>query len=158
MRMLSFATVAAAAFGLAAAAQAQTVTVNIGSSLDRKSRDLGHDEVASLARDLERQVARTLEQRGALEGARVELTLTDVAPNRPTMQQMTDRPGLSYFHSFGIGGAAIEGQVVTADGDSRPVRFNWYSTDIRDARAHGTWEDVNRAFMRFSRRLADGRL
>ena len=84
--------------------------------------------------------------------------LTDVAPNRPTRHQLNNTPGLDYMRSFSVGGAAIEGEVITADGQTRPVHYDWYSHDIRDARFQGTWQDADRAFMRFSRQLADGRL
>ena len=71
---------------------------------------------------------------------------------------MANTPGLDFINSFSIGGAAIEGEVITADGQTRPVRYDWYSHDIRDSRYMSTWQDADRAFMRFSRRLAQGQL
>lgn len=164
MRSISFFTALAAATALSAAAsgaavaQAADVTVSIGPELDRRAQELGRREVEERARALEARVQRALASRGGFEGARVELVLTDVTPNRPTMQQIGDKPGLSHFHSFGIGGAAIEGQVVMPGGEVRPVRYNWYSNNIRDARYSATWQDADRAFLNFSSRLASGRL
>lgn len=160
MRAVSFLTAVTAAVVMAGSAQAQAagVTVTIGPDLDRKSQELGREEVARQARELEHRLAAELAARGALDGARIHLVLTDVAPNRPTQEQMRRTPGLSHFHSFSIGGAAIEGEITTADGQVRPVRYDWYSPHIRDARYNSTWQDADRAFMNFSRRLADGRL
>ena len=160
MRTISFLAAAGVAAALAGAAHAQPeVTVTIGDRLDQEAaRELGQAEVADQARALENRLERELASNPAYEGARINLVLTDVAPNRPTRQQMNDTPGLDYIRSFSVGGAAIEGEVITADGQVRPVRYDWYSHDIRDSRYMGTWQDADRAFTRFSRQLADGRL
>ena len=160
MRTISFLAAAGVAAALAGAAQAQPeVTVTIGDRLDQEAaRELGQAEVADQARALENRLERELASNPAYDGARINLVLTDVAPNRPTRQQMNDTPGLDYIRSFSVGGAAIEGEVITADGQVRPVQYDWYSHDIRDSRYMGTWQDADRAFMRFSRQLADGRL
>ena len=161
MRKITFLAAASVAAALAGAAQAQPaeVTVTIGDELDREAgRELGSVEVRQRASVLEERLRRDLASNPAYDGARINLVLTDVAPNRPTRQQLTNRPGLDYMRSFSIGGAAIEGEITTADGQVRPVRYDWYSHDIRDARYQSTWRDVDRAFMRFSRQLNDGRL
>ncbi len=161
MRTLSFLAAAGVAAALAGAAHAQPaeVTVTLGDRLEREAgRELGQAEVAEQARALEARLERELASNPAYEGARIHLVLTDVAPNRPTRQQLSDTPGLDYIRSFSVGGAAIEGEITTADGQVRPVRYDWYSHDIRDARYQSTWQDADRAFMRFSRRLAEGRL
>jgi len=161
MRTLSVLAAAGVAAALAGAAHAQPaeVTVTLGDRLEREAgRELGHAEVAEQARALEARLERELASNPAYEGARIHLVLTDVAPNRPTRQQLSDTPGLDYIRSFSVGGAAIEGEITTADGQVRPVRYDWYSHDIRDARYQSTWQDADRAFMRFSRRLAEGRL
>ena len=160
MRTISFLAAAGIAAALAGAAQAQPeVTVTIGDRLDHEaSRELGQAEVADQARALENRLERELASNPAYDGARINLVLTDVAPNRPTRQQLNDTPGLDYIRSFSVGGAAIEGEIIAANGQVRPVQYDWYSHDIRDSRYMGTWQDADRAFMRFSRQLADGRL
>jgi hypothetical protein len=161
MRTISFLAAAGVAAALAGAAHAQPadVTVTIGDRLDREAaRELGQAEVADQARALEARLERELASNPAYEGARIHLVLTDVAPNRPTRQQLNDTPGLDYIRSFSVGGAAIEGEIVTADGQARPVQYDWYSHDIRDSRYMSTWQDADRAFTRFSRRLAEGQL
>ena len=161
MRRMSFLTAAGVAAALAGAAYAQPaeITVTIGDELAREARqDFGSSEVTAQARSLEMRLYRTLESNPAYDGARIHLVLTDVAPNRPTRRQLANTPGLDFINSFSIGGAAIEGEVITADGQVRPIRYDWYSHDIRDSRYMSTWQDADRAFMRFSRRLAQGQL
>jgi hypothetical protein len=78
-----------------------------------------------------------------------------VRPNRPTFKQLGDVPGLS-MQSFGVGGAAIEGRIIAADGTETPIAYRWYETDIREIRAHWVWTDAETTFDRFARRLAKG--
>ncbi|MFN4297690.1 MAG: hypothetical protein ACK4FB_12700 [Brevundimonas sp.] len=161
MRTISFLAAAGAAVTLAGAAYAQPaeITVTIGSDLDREaSRNLGQAEVVQRARVLEHRLARELASNPAYDGARINLVLVDLAPNRPTQQRLRNTPGLDFINSFSVGGAAIEGEITTADGQVRPVRYDWYSHNIRDARYQSTWHDADRAFMRFSRQLSDGQL
>ncbi|HEX5380344.1 MAG TPA: hypothetical protein VFW47_17330, partial [Phenylobacterium sp.] len=126
----------AAAPALAAPPEVQ---VKIGPKLhDQAVRELGLREVDGLAADLRRQVERELGRTGVLEGARLELTLVDAKPNRPTFKQLGDKPGLSY-ESFGVGGATIEGRAIAVDGSVTPIRYRWYETDIRNAPYRMTW-------------------
>lgn len=156
MRNLTVAVVAAlfALPGLAAAAE-PVVSVTFGPKMDKKLTEYGRRDTDRLAGDLERSVLREAARTGALEDARIELVIEDVVPNRPTFQQMADKPGLS-FESFGVGGAKVSGTVTTADGRSFPVSYSWYETDIRWAQTAGTWTDAESAFDRFARRIAAG--
>ena len=86
------------------------------------------------------------------------LVVTDLKPNRPTMQQAIDRPGLSIQDSVSIGGATIEGEVVTADGQRLPVRYSRYSNSIADVFGYTTWSDAGTAFDRLAGNLSRGRL
>ena len=161
MRRFSFLAAAGVAVALAGAAHAQPaeVTVTIGDRLDREaSRTLGQAEVAEQARALEARLERELASNPAYAGARIHLVLTDVAPNRPDSPAAEQHTGPGLHPQLQRRGAAIEGEITTADGEARPVRYDWYSHDIRDSRYQSTWQDADRAFMRFSRRLAQGRL
>jgi hypothetical protein len=60
------------------------------------------------------------------------------------------------MQSFGIGGAAIEGRIVRADGSTAPLAYEWYETDITQVYGHATWSDATWTFNRFARRLASG--
>lgn len=151
---------ATAAIGTSAAAlpPISRVTVDIGPKLQEKAaEDYGVREVDELAADLQEDVERALAKAGGLapEGGRLELVLVDAKPNRPTMQQMSNKPGLS-MQSFGIGGATIEGRAVFPDGTSTPISYKWYESDIRQAIPSTTWSDAQRTFDRFALRLARG--
>lgn len=142
----------------AALAQAPAVSVLIGPDLQKKAETTyGLREIERLAGELRRDVERSLNRSGALPGAQVELILVDARPNRPTLKQLGDRPGLSYS-SFGVGGAAVEGRAISSDGAEIPLNYSWYETDIRQAWGQSTWADAERAFDRFARRLSQGRI
>lgn len=152
--------VLAAAFFLASAATAvaapATVSVSVAPDLQQKfDKTYGVKEAELLTADLQASVEKELARKGAYQDARIELTLKDVKPNRPTFKQLGDTPGLS-MESFGIGGAAIEGTVTAANGVETPVAYKWYETDIREIVAHWVWTDAEFAFNRFARRLATG--
>jgi hypothetical protein len=159
MRKLALIAPLAAVMAVAAAAQAQPaeVTVSIGGDLDGKVETLGERDVQRQADRLAELVSRALSSNGALDGARVHLVLTDLKPNRPTFQQVSDRPGLSALESISIGGATIEGEVITADGRRLPVRLARYSHSLQDVQGYGTWQDADRAFSRLAANLATGR-
>lgn len=138
------------------------VSVTIGGDLAKEVDKLGERDVREQAEDLariiQRELARDADTDGRWAGAQVNLVLTDLKPNRPTMQQAIDRPGLSIMHSKSIGGAAIEGEIVTADGQRLPVRYERYSTSLADVFGYTTWSDASRAFDGFAANLRRGRL
>lgn len=170
MRNLSalFAAAAAVAVMAGAAHAAQPtastpqVTVSVGGDLLKEVEKLGERDVQrqvdDLARVIERELARDAGGENRWAGARVELVLTDLKPNRPTMQQTIDRPGLSMFDSKSIGGASIEGEIVTADGQRLPVRYERYSTSLADVYGYSTWSDADRAFDGLAANMRRGRL
>lgn len=145
--------ISAAALAFAGAASAQTVSVSIGPELQDKADDYGQRELDFLARDLQSAV----EKRVAGAPGRYELVIVDAKPNRPTPQQLSNRPGLSPM-SFGIGGAAIEGAHVAPDGSRTPISYRWYESDIGWARYESTWGDAETAFNKLANRLARGEL
>ena len=156
MRFVILAAVSALGLAAPAFAAEPEVTVSYGPQLQKKIEEYGARDVDRLAEDLRLSVLKEAAASPALDGARIALVLEDVVPNRPTMQQMSDKPGLSY-ESFGIGGASISGTVTTADGASRPVSYRWYESDIRWAWPAGTWRDAEQTFDRFARSLARNR-
>jgi hypothetical protein len=157
MRILAIAA-AAAALSVSSAAMAAPaqVQVDIGPKLQAKAeKTYGVREVRDLADELQRNIEQRLAKTAAYDGARIELTLVDAVPNRPTFKQLGDVPGLSY-QSFGLGGADIEGQVVTPDGRTTPVAYHYYENDIRYVHHVGTWSDAEWTFDRFAAKLARG--
>lgn len=160
MRKFAFFAPLAAALAVAAApamAEPASINVTLGGDLQDKARELGQREVREQADRLAEIVQGVLAREGALDGARIDLVLTDLKPNRPTFQQMADRPGLDGHRSRSIGGAAIEGQITTADGRIVPVRYDWYSASLAEVRGFNTWQDADRAYQRLAVNLADGR-
>jgi len=160
MRKLAFlaplGAVLAAAAGPALADPA-SINVTIGPDLQQKADELGERDVREQADRLAEVVRRALAREGRLDGARIDLVLTDLRPNRPTFEQMAHQPGLDFHRSLSIGGAAIEGSITTADGQVLPVRYDWYSNTIAEVRGHTTWQDADRAYQRLAGRLVDGR-
>lgn len=151
--------VLAAAATLAASAARATpasVDVQLSPALQGKAeRSLGVRDVDRLARELRGEVTKRLARTGAYDGARIELVLADAEPNRPTYQQLGAEPGLSE-RSHGIGGAEIEGRVITADGRVTPVRYRYYSPTLALASHAGIWTDAEWAFQRFAYELGRG--
>lgn len=134
-----------------------SVTVSIGPDLQRSARDLGEREVRDQADRLATVVSRELARSGALDGAQVNLVLSDIRPNRPTYEQLAARPGLDGHRSLSTGGATIEGEIITADGQRLPVRYDWYSSSLADVHGVGVWNDADRAYGRLARNLSQGR-
>jgi hypothetical protein len=160
MRKLAFLAPLAATLAVAAGpalADPASITVTLGPDLQGKVGDLGEREVREQADRLAEVVRGALQRSGGLDGARVDLVLTDLKPNHPTFEQMSGRPGLDGHRSVSIGGAAIEGSITTADGEVLPVRYDWYSTSLAEVRGYTTWQDADRAYQRLASRLADGR-
>ena len=160
MRKLAFLAPLGAVLAVAAGpalADPATVSVTIGPDLQEKTRDLGERDVREQADRLAEVVRRALADSGNLDGARIDLVLTDLKPNRPTFEQMADRPGLDPHRSISIGGAAIEGRITTADGRVLPVKYDWFSQSLAEVRGFSTWQDADRAYERLASRLADGR-
>jgi hypothetical protein len=156
MRLAALAIAALLASATAAVAAPPAVSVTVAPKLQATfEKTYGLREAALLTGDLKTSVERSLAKTGAYDGARIELTLIDVKPNRPTFKQLGDTPGLS-MESFGIGGAAIEGRIVAADGHETPIAYRWYETDIAQSYGHWVWTDAEWTFDRFARRLATG--
>jgi len=159
MRKLAFLAPLALTAALAASVDArpQTVSVTLGSEVQQKARELGQREVRDQAARLADVIREELHNRGALEDAKVDLVLTDLKPNRPTMEQISRAPGLDPIRSRSIGGARIEGEITMADGRTQPVRYEWYTSNLHDVRGYTTWQDAERAYARLADNLAEGR-
>lgn len=156
MRLIALSAAALLASAAVAQAAPATVSVNVAPELQHRfDKTYGVREAETLTADLKSSVEKALAKKPAYDGARLELTLVDVKPNRPTFKQLGDVPGLS-MDSFGIGGASIEGKIVEADGRETPVAYHWYETDIREAYGNWVWSDATWTFDRFARKLARG--
>ena len=84
----------------------------------------------------------------------LRITIEDARPNRPTFNQLSKEPSLS-FESISLGGAELEAELIAAGGRSLgTMSYKYYENDIRDAKYGGTWSDAHRAFGRFASKAA----
>ena len=81
------------------------------------------------------------------------VTLEMVKPNRPTFNQLSQDSSLS-FKSFGIGGAEISAELISAGGESLgTMDYDYYSTlNEYGFRPTGIWMDADRSISRFSKK------
>lgn len=157
MRKLAFFAPLAATLAVAAMAHAQTPTVNVtvGPELQRQVEKLGDREVNEQIAGLQAQVGKALAQR--YPGATANLILVDLKPNRPTFEQVRRTPGLDPINSISIGGAAIKGEIITADGQTTPIDYSYFSPSLADVWGYSVWRDADRAFERFGNQIERGR-
>lgn len=156
--------------GLAAAALAQnalaapvTLTPVAYSAEFQTELDenLGVREGAHLSDIVARVVSRELTRRGATltENAplTIELIIIDADPNRPTFQQLADRPGLDYFRSVSVGGAELRAVLRDADGhvlrEVTHKRFDYSLADLIGA--PNTWTTARQAIWGFAAKVGD---
>jgi hypothetical protein len=88
----------------------------------------------------------------------LRVTIEDAKNNRPTFEQLSREPGLS-FQSFGIGGAELSGELLSQSGESLgTLSYRYFETNIDlfgFPQANGVWSDARRAISRFSKETAD---
>ncbi len=136
-----------------------SINVVVGPKLQQKAREYGVREFDTLTSELIQALEIALREHGGLvkEGGRLDLVIEDARPNRPTLQQLASRPGLS-MESRGIGGATVSGALTTVDGERIPLRYRWYESDFRNAAGTGVWTDAETSFDNFARKLVKGEL
>lgn len=121
---------------------------------EKLEKDYGMREGEFLASRIERDLTRQLERAG-VDVARIDVTILDARPSRPTFKQGGDTPGLDMFRSVSTGGMKL--QATAYDAAGTPVgehEYRWFENDIRNA-GLTTWQDAGRASDRFARRFAE---
>ena len=118
----------------------------------------GEKDLNRLQKRLERKLTARLEKKGITVSDTAatifRVTIIDAENNRPTFEQLSQEPSLS-FQSIGTGGAEFEAEVLAADGSSLGrINYDWFENDIRYSAYGYTWHDANRAIDRFARRVA----
>lgn len=86
----------------------------------------------------------------------LRVTVVNAKPNRPTLEQLSVQPSLS-FNSFGEGGAKVQAELIGPNGDVVGAsEYGWYDSpiDYRFSQAQATWGDAKRVFSRFAKRTA----
>jgi hypothetical protein len=157
---LFFALIASVTLG--AAGHAAPVTLDevlIGEDLAEKADEYGQRDIDRLADELTEAVAERLTREGHGVGEdgdiRIALTLEDAWPNRPTREQLSDRPGLS-MQSISLGGASVSAVLFDASGAQiGEIEYRWRTHHISDSAGRTTWTDAERTFDRFARNLAE---
>jgi len=150
--------IAGAGFAQTPTAPAPEVTVRVGPALAARAHKLGETEVNEMAKALADTVRGDLTaHHRANAPVRAELVLEDATPNRPTLQQLSDHPGLS-IHSLSLGGAAVSGVVTFADGHTAPVSYSFQQDSLRDDIGVGEWTDAERTFELLGDDLAHGHI
>ena len=130
--------------------------IAFGEDLQEKSDEFGDRELENLAGYLERQLERRLAGLELADGTTLRVTIVDADPNRPTMQQMRDTPGLS-MRSISLGGAELEAVLVSADGEVlEEFSYERRSHNIRDVIGATTWTDARRTIQTFARQVGEG--
>src|SRR5262249_50880096 len=100
----------------AAAPRVSEVHVRIGPQLEAKAKEYGQRDLDELSRDLKSSIERALAAKGRMgaDGGRLEVTITDATPNRPTFAQLGRNPSLS-MRSIGVGGASMQAEEIGRD-------------------------------------------
>lgn len=156
MRIAALVTSAITAMALAMPAAALTVEAKVSPAFQKKlDDDIGVREANVLTDTLTRKVNDIFTSRG-IQADRVVVTIEDAKPNRPTMEQVSNKPGLDMMRSISIGGARVVGVAYDASGrELGTLDYDWYETDLANTIGSTTWTDARTAFDRFSRRFAD---
>ncbi|MCA8899810.1 MAG: hypothetical protein KDA53_01020 [Hyphomonas sp.] len=144
------------ALALLAAPMAMATEITVGFSEDfqeKLTEDYGTREGDYLAREVREDVEAALAKAG-VDVARVDITIIDAIPNKPTFKQLSDTPGLDYGASQSIGGMKFSAVAFDADGaETSHLDYKWFENDIRMA-GLSTWQDARRASSRFAKKLA----
>lgn len=146
-----------AVLAIAAPAWAQSTPVSFSPEFQTAlDEDYGVREGDVLRTAVADAVSRELERRGiSATNANIEVTIVDAEPNRPTMQQMFDRPGLD-FRSISIGGAELRAVVHGAGGATTEVTHRRYNHSLSDVVGPAaTWTEARRAIRQFAVKVAD---
>jgi len=138
-----------------APALAVTVETRYSDDFQKKlDKEYGAREGERLSKWLRERVEAALREKG-VKAERVVVTLEDARPNRPTLKQVSDKPGLDPILSFGLGGAEMTGVAFDASGkEVGRLEYKWYETDLANSMNATTWHDARWSFSRFAKRMA----
>ena len=147
--------VAIASLGMLPVAAAVDVSVTYSEDFaETLEQDYGVREGEYLAEAITDDLNRAFAKRG-IDPARVEIEIIDAKPNKPTMTQLTDEPGLDYLRSLSIGGMKLSGTAFDSEGNVLgTLEYGWFESDIRDVLGSATWTDAKRASDKFARKFA----
>jgi len=140
---------------LAPAAMAAEINVSVSDDFQTKlTNDYGTREGDYLSKEVREDITRELAKAG-VDVARIDVTILDARPSKPTFKQLGDKPGLDYGASRSTGGMKLTATAYDADGTKTgDYEYSWYENDIR-LTGLTTWYDANKASSRFARNFAE---
>jgi hypothetical protein len=152
MKLVSF---AAAAMMVAPAALAAEINVKVSDDFQTKlDEDYGVREGDYLKKEVADDLTRELAKAG-VDVARVDVTIVDALPSKPTFKELGDKIGLDYGASRSNGGMKLSAVVYDEAGkEGASYEYSWYENDIRQT-GLSTWYDANKASNRFARNFAE---
>lgn len=156
MRLAAIAVSALVLMFGSAPAMALSVESRVSAEFQKKlESEFGVREASVLTEILTRKINSVFAAKG-VKAERVVVTIEDARPNRPTMKQVSAKPGLDPINSFGVGGARVSGIAYDAAGQEiGKFDYDWYETDLNNVVAPSTWSDARTSFDRFARRFAE---
>lgn len=119
----------------------------------------GDRAIEHLLEEMREELVQDFEKRGLTLSdsapTLLRVTINEVKNNRPTFNQLKEESNLS-FKSFGIGGADVSAEVISAGGVVvGKAEYDFFSSfNDRPVQSSGTWTDADRAFSRFSKKLS----
>ncbi len=118
------------------------------------SDNYGEREGESLTEEIIEDLGRAFRKAG-VDPARVDVTIINAKPNRPTMEQLSARPGLDAIRSISLGGMELVGTAYDAKGNVIAAQeYRWFENNLSNVIGYGVWTDANRASSRFAKKMA----
>ena len=147
--------ITAIALLLAPAAMAAEINVTVSDDFQTKLQDdYGTREGDYLIKDVKDDLTRELDKAG-VDTARIDVTIVDAKPSKPTFKQLGDQPGLDYGLSKSLGGMKLSAVAYDDAGEKTgEYEYSWYEHDLRMT-GITTRYDANRASNRFARNFAE---
>jgi hypothetical protein len=134
-------------------AQLPEATVEFAPAVDASLRDrYGEDETAVLRSAIVTAVARETKGVTVPPGLTVTVSVRDIAPTRPTRQQLAKDPAIDVVGSKFIGGADLAGVVRDAKGHVvADVMYRYYPPTLEmGSVVRDTWADARLAIDKFA--------
>ena len=147
--------ITAIALLMAPAALAAEINVSISEDFQEKLQDdYGTREGEYLSKEIKEDLTHQLDKAG-VDVARIDVTIIDARPSKPTFKQLGDKPGLDYGASRSTGGMKLSAVAYDEAGEMEgEYEYSWYETDIRQT-GITTWYDAKKASNRFARNFAE---
>ena len=131
-------------------------TVEFSPSVTTKMPEYGEAEKGVLESAVVAAVGRATRKLPLAAGLTLKVTLEDVAPTRPTREQLAANPSMNPTDSHFLGGAGLAGELRDANGHVlTTVRHRYFPPSIAlRSRSFDPWADARLAIDQFAIKLA----